>query len=275
MEECRRSVFSSEVASLFGLTNKGLSFYEDKGLFSPSRSKGGNYRMYEPRHVSLLYRCRLMRQMGMSVDQAVRMAREGRPEDYARMLEEARAAAWQRMCHLEYEVKEIDRRAALVERVERRDFSFEEAERPELCWVEVWDTAQDFPTTVSQARCFQNWSGNSVMTALSIRIPLEWLTPESKAQRCISGFMAQGEEAKFLELDMEPTMIRFPPRRCLYGIFRQREGNHFSTAALRPALEALSAEGYELRGDILTRHILTAAEGDEMARYDEIWLPVE
>ena len=62
-----------EVESLVGITKKNIRFYEKEGLLSPGRSVENGYREYGQAEVDLLTRIKLMRKLGIPLEEIRRM----------------------------------------------------------------------------------------------------------------------------------------------------------------------------------------------------------
>ena len=63
----------NEVEALVGITKKNIRFYEEKGLLSPSRNSDNGYRDYGEEEVAVLRRIKLMRKLGVPIDEIRRM----------------------------------------------------------------------------------------------------------------------------------------------------------------------------------------------------------
>ena len=63
----------NEVEALVGITKKNIRFYEEKGLLSPSRNSENGYRDYGEEEVAVLRRIKLMRKLGVPIDEIRRM----------------------------------------------------------------------------------------------------------------------------------------------------------------------------------------------------------
>lgn len=66
----------NEVEALVGITKKNIRFYEEKGLLSPVRNSENGYRDYGADEVATLRRIKLMRKLGVPIEEIRRM-REG------------------------------------------------------------------------------------------------------------------------------------------------------------------------------------------------------
>ena len=63
----------NEVEALVGITKKNIRFYEEKGLLSPSRNSENGYRDYGETEVEALRRIKLMRKLGVPIEEIRRM----------------------------------------------------------------------------------------------------------------------------------------------------------------------------------------------------------
>ena len=63
----------NEVEALVGITKKNIRFYEEKGLLSPSRNSENGYRDYGQSEVDVLRRIKLLRKLGVPIDEIRRM----------------------------------------------------------------------------------------------------------------------------------------------------------------------------------------------------------
>ena len=66
----------NEVEALVGITKKNIRFYEEKGLLAPSRNSENGYRDYGEAEVAMLRRIKLLRKLGVPIEEIRRM-REG------------------------------------------------------------------------------------------------------------------------------------------------------------------------------------------------------
>ena len=63
----------NEVEALVGITKKNIRFYEEKVLLSPSRNSENGYRDYGEAEVAALQRIKLMRKLGVPIEEIRRM----------------------------------------------------------------------------------------------------------------------------------------------------------------------------------------------------------
>ena len=63
----------NEVEALVGITKKNIRFYEEKGLLSPDRNSENGYRDYGQAEVDALRRIKLLRKLGVPIEEIRRM----------------------------------------------------------------------------------------------------------------------------------------------------------------------------------------------------------
>ena len=67
----------NEVEAQVGITKKNIRFYEEKGLLSPRRNSENGYRDYEEAEVAILRQIKLMRKLGVPLEEIRRMQAGG------------------------------------------------------------------------------------------------------------------------------------------------------------------------------------------------------
>ena len=71
----------NEVEAQVGITKKNIRFYEEQGLLSPRRDSGNGYRDYGEAEVSVLRQIKLMRKLGVPLEEIRRMQAGGTVAD--------------------------------------------------------------------------------------------------------------------------------------------------------------------------------------------------
>ena len=73
MQKGGEAVKINEVEALVGITKKNIRFYEEQGLLAPRRNSENGYRDYGEAEVSVLRRIKLMRKLGVSLEEIRQM----------------------------------------------------------------------------------------------------------------------------------------------------------------------------------------------------------
>ena len=115
----------NEVESLVGITKKNIRFYEEKGLLSPGRNSENGYRDYGQAEVDALRRIKLLRKLGVPIEEIRRMQQQN--------LEEA-----VKLCELLKErtepLSELDAQSVLeeMEKLEQTGTTFQNKQRQDV-----------------------------------------------------------------------------------------------------------------------------------------------
>lgn len=113
----------NEVEALVGVTRKNIRFYEEQGLLSPRRNSENGYRDYGEAEVEALRRIKLMRKLGVPI-QEIRQMQSG---------ERTVGDAMRRhLVTLEREKRNLDQAAALCEALRDREERLEALDAGEL-----------------------------------------------------------------------------------------------------------------------------------------------
>ena len=71
----------NEVEAQVGITKKNIRFYEEQGLLSPRRNSENGYRDYGPQEVAVLQQIKLLRKLGLPLEEIRRMQAGGTVAD--------------------------------------------------------------------------------------------------------------------------------------------------------------------------------------------------
>ena len=66
----------NDVESRVGITKKNIRFYEEQGLLSPRRNPENGYREYGEEEIQSLQRIKLLRKLGVPLDEIRQMVNE-------------------------------------------------------------------------------------------------------------------------------------------------------------------------------------------------------
>ena len=131
----------NEVEAQVGITKKNIRFYEEQGLLSPRRNSENGYRDYGEAEVAVLRQIKLMRKLGVPLEEIRRMQEGGTVADGMRRhlvtLERERKSLEQsiRLCQSlkdrEERLESLDAAALLeeMERLEREGATFQDKQK--------------------------------------------------------------------------------------------------------------------------------------------------
>ena len=128
----------NEVEAQVGITKKNIRFYEEQGLLTPRRNSENGYRDYGPEEVAILYRIKLLRKLGLPLEEIRRMQMGGTLADGMR----------RHLVSLERERKDLEQSMELCRKLKDREVR-----------LESWDARpvlEEMEAMEQQGTTFQN-----------------------------------------------------------------------------------------------------------------------
>ena len=113
----------NEVEALVGITKKNIRFYEEQGLLNPRRDNRNGYREYGEEEVSVLRQIKLMRKLGVPLEEIRRMQADG-----VTVADGMR----RHLVTLEREQRNLEQSMELCRRLKTRDIRLEDLDAPTL-----------------------------------------------------------------------------------------------------------------------------------------------
>ncbi len=128
----------NEVEAQVGITKKNIRFYEEQRLLTPRRNSENGYRDYGPEEVAILYRIKLLRKLGLPLEEIRRMQMGGTLADGMR----------RHLVSLERERKDLEQSMELCRKLKDREVR-----------LESWDARpvlEEMEAMEQQGTTFQN-----------------------------------------------------------------------------------------------------------------------
>jgi len=263
---------TSEISKYYGITGKGLAFYEEKGLISPARQSNGKYREYSLTDCYHLYFSKFYRNCGLKLEQSIDLINGGGLQDIgARIRKQAQVIEDE----VEYKKRLSERLRRIADRL--RDLpegveGFRLEDRPEMYRLYVRNYNGPHESSPEQSREFSLWNKNIPINMASLRYPFEEIVAGYVRLNTEIGNIIPAEDFEFLKLKKSKRVQHLSSTRCLHAILCMQPRELYSIEPLRSALKFIQSQGMRLTGDPVTA-MLAVVEGGEM-RYDEAWFPV-
>ena len=265
---------TSDIQALYGLSNKGLFFYEDRGLISPKRLPGSQYRVYTLEETARLNRCRMFREMGFSVEESISMVCHSTPQTLCAALRQRQEelelqAVWQSLV-----LQEIRSVAALTDSIAKEGIPFLLCQRPAMYRIPLRNTVEN-SYTPEAAAAYHYCQDHLPVAAASLLVSQPSLENGADPLQVNLGFILNAAALDRWEEELPPLCTLLPSAECLYTIVVGPDHVLDRRARFEPALQWLRQNGRRLSGDVVTRMIATFDAGGGMLRYDQAWLPVK
>ncbi len=126
----------NEVERAVGITRRNIRFYEEEGLLTPARNSQNGYREYGDREISLLRQIKLLRKLGVPLEEICRMQKgQGTVADAMR----------RHLVTLEREQEDVRQHIQLCQRLKEQNVRLEGLDAQQ--WLEEMEALEQEGTT--------------------------------------------------------------------------------------------------------------------------------
>ena len=267
---------SSEVAQYYGMTIKGMEYYENRGLVHPERLGSGKIRRYSLLDSYRLFFARMFKNLGIGLPETLDILENNQ------------------LSHLEksFQKQIITMRSSLA--IQQRMLEGLEHIRDLMAVMETGEvpmkiTEEDGfyrlflrhfngPHISSDANTaeYRNWNDYLPITNASLRIPLADCLENRPLVDTQVGMIIKARDFHALGLKESERTEQIPAGRYLYTIISADWKDLCSRDWICPALDYMESHGLRQTGDAFTRMIFVLKDenGSEI-RYDEAWFPID
>lgn len=245
----------AKLAKYINISQNGVKYLEKMGLIRRKEDKETGCRYYNEIAFITLATAQSYKRMGFSLKEQMRMLKVS-PDEMKTMLIRQRQRLEEDYRRAVYNVEIA---GARIERVLAHENRISVTECPELYWI--YD--EDDPTDR-----IQEWILRMPLTAHGTVYTRENGRP--RFDRCIT---MEGDLARQLGVDRDPTVYHIPVQTALYTVIRQ-SSNAEDVTRLEPLYDYARQNGYVQTGDAFARVLFSQNEVTDVYSYTEIWMPV-
>ena len=267
---------SSEMAKFYGLTNKAIQFYEEKGLLHPQRIGTGNIRRYDLSDSYSLYYTRLYHNCGVCVNQVVDLLQNNTPDHLCSTLNQhmermEKEIRFQQ--HLLYHMQEIQN-AFMHALSHPNEFSvISLSEGVYRLYIRHFIGAHTSNTQETEE--LQNWNRLLPIACASMLFPQSHLNPDTAVLDTQIGLMIRESDFNRFDLKHSKRISYHPAGRFGRGVISCDHLLLNDPQCLSPVLSFIQENGLSIRGDAFTRMLNNVKTESGCIRYDEIYIPIE
>ena len=264
---------SSELSKYYGLTIKGMEFYESRGLVKPERVGQGKVRRYSLPDSYRLYFTRLYKNMGLGIQQTAGLLEDNEPE---RLLEELGAFSEKvrRELHLRKRVlEETEHMLRMLARAQEPPF-YEITEEAGFYRLFIRRFTGPHRSSREETQEYKRWNDCLPVANASLRFPLEDCLSGADEVDTEIGLLVRASDFEALGLKESGRTQRIPAGRFLHTLICGEARALSSKEWLKPALGCMRDGGLRQTGDAFTRMIMVYRSGEKEMRCDEAWFPV-
>lgn len=264
---------TAELAKFYGLSRKGLAFYEEKGILHPGRQENNKYRVFSLTDCYNLCLTKIYENCGFSLSETADLLKGSSPEKTVDTIER-QLDALETEIRLRERVLRLERRnCALIRRALEAPF-FEIVQSPAFyrLFVRTWEEHIVSPEASLE---FEAWNRTKPINTASLRYDAARILSGDEHIGVNIGDIMNVRDFEEMGFTLSERIALLPPRRCLHTVLIGDACQIEQRAWLNPALRYLSEHGLVLAGDPFTAMLLVVDRSDGKLRMDEAWLPIE
>jgi DNA-binding transcriptional MerR regulator len=259
-----------DVERILGIPAETLRYFEKKGIIIPNKNEVNNYRFYDTLDLNKLVAYKFFRGMEFSLDESMEMVNSfSNIESIERI-----------NLQIDTIQNKIRHYTGLLSRMHELKNSFENAEVminkfrikkcPELLlfYNQINDEFNTNPTQINETR---KWLSHLPFIWLTFHIPKE----EVPIGQLVHWGYAVNTEHIEIAAQLESSLtIKIPSRSSVYTVCKCAQGEIMTPQLLKPALEYIEENHYELNGDVIGCIVNEDEDSSNVYRYFEVWLPI-
>ena len=265
---------STELSRYYGISIKGMAFYEEKNLIHPERVGTGMMRRFNLKDCYRLASARMLHNCGFSLDETAMMLRDNTADVMAAHLD-GRAEQLEREIRLQQGILSGVRRIEqMIRQVQQGETQPELTTMPAVRWLFIRRLNDAHTSTPEETNEFCHWNSMMPITEASLHIPLHTLIGETERMDTEIGMMIREED--FLNYGFEESgrITRMEQCPAIHGFICCDELELDQKRCLAEILQFAAANGLCPSGDSYSRLIFSLREKGKNIRWDEFWMPV-
>lgn len=264
---------SSELGKYFGITIKGIEYYEKKGLIKPSRVGNNKQRRFDLMETYRIWMTRYLRQTGFNIDQTLTILNAQRPATAEKSFEEMIAALQRKQLKLDATVAVLQRHLELLKQLDAGPY-FQLEQSPHYQWLFLRSMEKAHQSDAQQSKEYLQWNELMPITDASIRYGQDAINTGQVDLEPEIGMLITNDYFEKFGLAASDRVVSVPSRDCLHTILVGDSQQIKRREWLQPALDVIQARRLHLSGDVVTSLLLVLDNDETHLRFDEAWLPV-
>ncbi|RHM98748.1 MerR family transcriptional regulator [Dielma fastidiosa] len=265
---------TKEVSRYYDLTGKGLAFYEEKGIISPSRTDNHKYRVFTLADCYNLYHSKLYSNCGFTLKDTADILQHEHLNNTLQLVNSKAEEMRKNILKQERILYHLQRIADTLEKY-NNDNSYEIINSPDFYRLLVRDFDTPHIASPAQAAEFEEWNSIIPINTASLKIPKLALFSDIPEFNVGIGNIISKYDFDLFQFKMSESVELLPSRKCLHAIVKGNSEKINTTEWLKNVLEYVQNKNIKIIDDAYTSMLIVTNEDNLKVRYDEIWIPIE
>ena len=260
------------VARILGISRDILRYYEKKGVVTPHKDKGNDYRYYDTWDINFLLDCIWYKKFGFPIDQIAQMVTDCDYDQLISHLEAKDAEIKRNIAHQERLLQRMNDHRSQILQIKEYLGKCDIRESPELfCYLNRFNSA--FDDSQELQTLSQNWLDYMPFSQRYFEISQEDLL--LKQNNYAWGFSVTTEHVKTFDILTDPPVYHLPSCRCIHSAFKSSGKSGFTPRHIDYMVSYAHENGLEICGNARGHLVCSVLDEGTLTGYFEVWLPIK
>lgn len=262
---------SVQLGKFFGITVKGIEYYEKKGLISPERVGSEKERRFNLKDTYKLFLSRYFKQADFSLKEIHNIFEQTDLKDITEIINQKENEIHKQELLLHAINESLKHTSNVLEKISNMQESFFEIKSasPEMKWLFVRNMNSPHIDNESQLKEYKRWNELMPITHGSLRYKKEDILANKDLNPDI-GMLISSQDFKTFDFKNSDRVNSVNDELCVYTVLIGNANEIKKDNWLRPAKQFIKSNNLEITGNIVTSFLLVKQD----IRYDEAWIPV-
>lgn len=265
---------SSELGKYFGISIKGIEYYEKKKLVKPDRVGKSKQRRFNLAETYRVFMARYLRQAGFDISDTLEILNASDKKAVLNSYEELLQNLQVKRKHLEIITEIMNHNLTLLNTAKQGQPKFELIKSP--IFKRLFLRKMDGPhqSNEEQTAEFRQWNMLLPISNASLRYKKDDILQKTDYIEPEMDMIITKEYFKEFSLKESERVEEVPSTTCLHTILMGNAQDIERKIWFNSVRKELKEKNFCLNGDIITSLLLVLDNEKTQIRYDEAWIPV-
>lgn len=261
-----------DVAKILGISPDLLRYYQKKGVVTPTMGENNNYRYYDAWDINFLIDCLWFKNFGFGIEQTAKLVSQMDFDGILSDMEQKQTEIRESIRHQQMLLDRADQYFTAMHQVRQMVGQCNLVYAPE-CYRFLNRHNREYENIPELQDVSHRWL--QYMPFVSRCFEIEQKDLQEKNDNYAWGFAMGMDFVEKLQVPLDPPVKHLPSVPSVHTAFTSSGKTGFSPRHLRHAMDYVRSLGLTVSGNVRGTLVCSAAEGDHLTGYFEVWIPVE
>lgn len=265
---------SSELGKYFGISIKGIEYYEKKKLVKPDRVGKGKQRRFNLNETYRVFMARYLRQAGFNINDTLRILNSPNESTALNSYKELLQSLQLKRKYSEIIIKVLSHNLALLKNAKQEQPKFELIKSPVFKRLFLREMDGLHQSNEEQTEEYRQWNKLLPISNASLRYKKDDILKRTANIEPEMGMIITKDYFNEFALKESERVEEVPSMTCLHTVLMGNAQDIERKIWFNSIRKELKNQHYYLNGDIITSLLLVLDNEKTQIRYDEAWIPV-